>query len=132
MPWGDRTGPAGQGPLTGRRVGYCAGYDAPGYANPAYGGGYGGGWGRGMGRGRGRGGGGGWGRGMAWRHGRGGAWGDAPAPGPAAAPGYPPPRRWTREEDIQELRAQEENLAGSLEDIRSRIDQLAEEEDAKK
>ncbi|MFO8072161.1 MAG: DUF5320 domain-containing protein [Polyangia bacterium] len=122
MPWGDRTGPAGQGPLSGRRAGYCAGYDVPGYANP----GYGGGWGRGRGRG-----GGGWGRGMAWRHGRGGAWGGVPAPGPAVAPGYLPPQRWTREEEIQELKAQEENLAGSLEDIRARIDQLAEEEDAK-
>lgn len=25
----------GWGPMTGRRAGYCAGYDAPGYANPA-------------------------------------------------------------------------------------------------
>jgi hypothetical protein len=26
MPWGDRTGPAGMGPLTGRGLGYCAGF----------------------------------------------------------------------------------------------------------
>lgn len=34
MPGGDRTGPAGQGPMTGRAAGYCAGYPAPGYLNP--------------------------------------------------------------------------------------------------
>ena len=31
--WGDRTGPAGLGPMTGRRAGYCAGYSVPGYQN---------------------------------------------------------------------------------------------------
>ena len=31
MPRGDRTGPLGEGPLTGRRMGYCAGEDQPGY-----------------------------------------------------------------------------------------------------
>ena len=34
MPWGDRTGPWGLGPMTGRAVGYCAGYPVPGYMNP--------------------------------------------------------------------------------------------------
>jgi len=34
MPLGDRTGPAGQGPMTGRRAGYCVGYNVPGYLNP--------------------------------------------------------------------------------------------------
>jgi hypothetical protein len=34
MPRGDKTGPEGAGPTTGRGAGYCAGYDAPGYANP--------------------------------------------------------------------------------------------------
>ncbi len=33
MPRGDRTGPFGMGPLTGRAMGFCAGYGAPGYAN---------------------------------------------------------------------------------------------------
>jgi hypothetical protein len=66
MPWGDRTGPAGLGPMTGRAAGYCAGYPVPGFANPYVGGwGWGMGWGRGRGRGRGwgfR----GWGRGFRW------------------------------------------------------------------
>jgi len=53
MPRGDRTGPWGAGPMTGRAAGYCAGYSVPGFMNPI--GGYGKGWGRGRGRGFGRG-----------------------------------------------------------------------------
>ena len=34
MPAGDKTGPLGLGPMTGRGLGYCAGYSNPGYANP--------------------------------------------------------------------------------------------------
>ncbi|MFP4383384.1 MAG: DUF5320 domain-containing protein [Spirochaetia bacterium] len=49
MPRGDRTGPNGMGPMTGRQAGFCAGYSMPGYANPA------GGRGMGLGLGRGRG-----------------------------------------------------------------------------
>jgi len=64
MPGGDGTGPQGQGPMTGRAAGYCAGYPTPGYANPIYGRGRGFGFGRGFGRGRGRGR--GWGRGFGW------------------------------------------------------------------
>lgn len=40
MPRGDRTGPMGQGPRTGRGMGFCAGNDVPGCAS-----------GRGFGRG---------------------------------------------------------------------------------
>ncbi len=65
MPSGDRTGPMGFGPMTGRGFGFCAGYPTPGFTR---------GWGRGMGGGR------GWGRGMGggrgWGRGRGyGAYG---------------------------------------------------------
>jgi hypothetical protein len=50
MPGGDRTGPAGFGPMTGRGAGFCAGYPVPGFMNPAWGRGGGGwGWGRGGG-----------------------------------------------------------------------------------
>ena len=69
MPRGDRTGPMGAGPMTGRGLGYCAGISSPGYA---YRGWYGYGAGRG---GRPWGGG----RGRAWGGGRGyghGGWGD--------------------------------------------------------
>jgi hypothetical protein len=62
MPRGDRTGPMGAGPMTGRGAGYCAGNAAPGFA----GGGGGAGRGRGMGFGRGFGRGGGFGRGAGW------------------------------------------------------------------
>ena len=56
MPRGNRTGPAGMGPMTGRAVGFCAGYPVPGYMNPVVGRGYWGigrgGYPRGGGRGR--------------------------------------------------------------------------------
>ena len=59
MPGGDRTGPMGMGPMTGRGAGYCTGHGMPGYAVPSAG--YGFGMGRGRGRGMGmRGGGRGW------------------------------------------------------------------------
>lgn len=57
MPRGDRTGPWGAGPMTGRAAGFCAGFGMPGYMNPVPGrgfvrwgrrGGAGGGWGRGF------------------------------------------------------------------------------------
>lgn len=33
MPGGDGTGPLGFGPMTGRRAGYCTGYQVPGSVN---------------------------------------------------------------------------------------------------
>ena len=55
MPQGDGTGPVGQGSMTGRGMGFCAGFNAPGFMNNGFR--------RGMGRGFGRG------RGFAWRAG---------------------------------------------------------------
>ena len=46
MPKGDRTGPASQGTMTGRRMGYCAGFNMPGFANSCFGRGLG--WRNGM------------------------------------------------------------------------------------
>ncbi len=37
MPFGDRTGPMGLGPTTGRAAGFCAGFPVPGYINPMIG-----------------------------------------------------------------------------------------------
>ncbi len=51
MPWGDRTGPNGAGPKTGRGLGFCNGYAAGGYANNFYRRGLGFGRGAGFGRG---------------------------------------------------------------------------------
>ena len=44
MPGGDRTGPLGEGAMTGRQLGYGAGFDSPGFTQRI-----------GFGRGRGRG-----------------------------------------------------------------------------
>ncbi len=75
MPFGDRTGPNGMGPMTGRGLGFCNGFNRPGYTNNGYGrGGFGFGRGRGFGRGF------GYGRGF----GRGFGWGAAPANYPYA------------------------------------------------
>jgi len=51
MPQGDRTGPSGQGPMTGRAMGFCAGFNSPGFMNNSFGRGMNRGFGRGMNRG---------------------------------------------------------------------------------
>ena len=61
MPGGDRTGPMGRGPMTGRAAGLCAGYSNQRYSTPEYGQGFGRGQGRGVGRGF-------WGRGRRFWH----------------------------------------------------------------
>ena len=101
MPGGDRTGPLGRGPMTGRARGFCAGYDAPGYAN--YGGGRrmfygwrGGGGPYGGGRGRGR--------GYVFRE----------EVFPQVAP----------ETEIESLRAQMSALQTQMDNIMKRLDQL--------
>ena len=52
MPRGDRTGPDGEGPETGRKLGYCTGNNAPGYTSNSPGMGMGRGPGNGEGPGR--------------------------------------------------------------------------------
>lgn len=53
MAGGNRRGPADLGPMTGRKMGYCTGNNAPGWTSGAgYGRGTGFGGGRGFGRGR--------------------------------------------------------------------------------
>ncbi len=116
MPLGDKTGPLGQGPMTGRAAGFCAGYGQPGYANPV------GGRGFGMGRGRGF----GFGRGMGFGFGRGcrnrffaaGApgWcatGDVAATEAAPGPG-----------EKQVLTNQAETLQAQLDAIHKRLEQM--------
>jgi hypothetical protein len=69
MPRGDGTGPWGQGSMTGRGLGYCSGYERPGFMTPGpgmgFGRGMGAGWTPDRGMGMGRGGGMGFGRGLA-------------------------------------------------------------------
>ena len=61
MPRGNKMGPQGEGPLTGRRMGYCSGSDNSGFQNNdnrvgfRYSQGQGQGFGRGRGAGQGRG-----------------------------------------------------------------------------
>ena len=57
MPRGDRTGPNGMGQSTGRNLGYCSGYDSPGFTKgvPRGSAGYGFNRNYGLGRGLGRG-----------------------------------------------------------------------------
>ena len=112
MPRGDRTGPAGMGPMTGRAAGFCAGYGVPGYANPAFG--------RGIRCWGGRGG------GHGWRH-----WYYATGlPGWLRAGYYP---AWsatpmqaapTAEQEANLLKAQAENLRAALANIEKRLQEL--------
>ena len=102
MPRGDRTGPQGMGPRTGRAAGYCEGYDAPGCDNSGPGRGYG----RGTGGGRG---GGGRGRRRGGGRGQGYAWQAPPAPeyGAASAPpAAPADERSFLEQQMAGLKAQ--------------------------
>lgn len=105
MPLGDRTGPMGAGPATGRGFGYCAGYDAPGYAHPGFGH-FGGGRGRGFGRG------------LGWRH--------RFAAAPPVGWGYPPYTPPTKEETLSDLKANADWLKTQLDTINNRIEELEE------
>lgn len=120
MPRGDRTGPMGQGPVTGRGLGYCSGYDSPGFAK-----GFGGGMGRGMGFGRGSGFGRGMGmgRGMGFGHGRsfGGAY-------TGSFPGYPWMSSMSKEDEVKLLKSQAYALSRSQKDIEKRLGELEKEE----
>jgi len=121
MPWGDRTGPWGAGPMTGRGFGYCAGYPHPGCVVPGWGGRWLGraaryvypGWF------------GGWGRGWRWRNwyyltGLPGwaRWGVMYYP----YAGYEP----TPEEEEKFLRTTAQNLRKQLEEIEKRLQEIQE------
>ncbi|MFZ5917305.1 MAG: DUF5320 domain-containing protein [Chloroflexota bacterium] len=106
MPAGDRTGPRGMGPMTGRGMGYCAGYAAPGFTNSELGLGWGRGW---------RGGGRGW---RHWYHATGRpAWARAWGFGPYAAP-------LTGEQESELLKSQAEALKRELDAISKRLNEI--------
>jgi hypothetical protein len=107
MPRGDKTGPSGAGPMTGRAAGYCAGYTFPGYINPR----------RGYGRGFGRG------------------WYVYPPPAivqPAYPQTYPPvTQQQTPEQEVaalenyhKDLVAEKADLEKEMDDIKARIEEL--------
>ena len=117
MPRGDRTGPLGFGPMTGRAAGYCAGYTVPGYMNP-----YGG---RGMGR-RGflHGGGGGFGRGRGFRFfGYPGVMPGVPGVPFVSQPGFGP-EPYDERAELEELRSQSQAIENTLSGIQKRIKEL--------
>ena len=122
MPGGDRTGPLGAGPATGRGFGYCRGNDRPGFAAGRGGRGFARGFGRGFGFGAG-----GYGRGRRNRYFATGI------PGWAWDQGYPETYRQTAYEGEpapvadDELAAIREQLAvfeESLQDINRRLDEI--------
>lgn len=128
MPAGDRTGPGGMGPMTGRGMGYCGGYDAPGWASRGPGQRLYGRGGRSGGPGFGRGGG-GWGY-RHWYHAtglprwaRGQRFVGFGVP-PAAAYGAPdaPP---SREQEMEMLKDEAEWLQEQLNAINQRMDELS-------
>ena len=101
MPFGNRLGPRGLGPMTGRAAGYCTGYDAPGYMNPGFGfctGGFGRGY-----------------RHWYWETGLPG-WARFGAPAPL-----------NREQEVSALEAQAEWLKERLEAIEGRLDAFRKE-----
>ena len=108
MPGGDRTGPEGRGPMTGRRAGFCAGYQVPGYEKPGYS------FERGFGRGSGR----GYGRGF-WGRGRGFWWRDT------TPETYP--QVISKDEEKTYLEDTVKNLEQEIKSIRKRIEEISKE-----
>ena len=108
MPGGDRTGPIGRGPMTGRALGFCVGYPNPGYStNPGYSRGFGRGWGRGFGRGF-------WGRGR-------GFWWRNYSPAPYYSPSL------SKEEEKTYFENMLKGLEEEIKDVKERIKELSKE-----
>ena len=107
MPGGNGTGPMGMGPMTGRGMGYCAGYPRPGFVNPGFGRGTG--WGRCRGQGF----------GMGWRN----RWVDPfnSAPVYPAQPYMQPP---TAQNEADALKDQAKYFSEALESINKRISEI--------
>ena len=121
MPRGDRTGPEGRGPKTGRAAGFCAGHSMPGYANPEPRTGWG--FASGLSRGAGRG----------WRHmfyatGLPG-WQREWYPSRAYPYSVPAARTMTKQQEMEGLKVQAESFENALGEIRKRLDELASEPD---
>lgn len=113
MPGGDKTGPSGGGPKTGRGLGYCADNDQPGYATvqPGQGLGQGFGWGsRGRGGGRSF----GDGRGRGRRNYFNGGFGPRRGRGGFAV----------EDQEVEALKAETQELRGALQQILDKLDKL--------
>jgi hypothetical protein len=126
MPGGDRTGPRGLGSRTGRGLGYCAGYDTPGYIRGP-GMGFARGWRRGGGRGYGQG----------YWYGRGRGWGYRTPIYEPVYPSYPlgVVQKITPENQLTILKQEKEYLEsemngmkGAIDDISKKIEELEKKE----
>lgn len=111
MPFGDRTGPLGTYPRSGRGAGWCSGFPGPGFLNPGYGS-----YGRG---------------GRGWRH-----WFRATGltgwqrafcgwPAWGSWVSEPPFRAPTEEQELEVLKARASWLEKALEHLRKRIEELS-------
>lgn len=124
MPFGDRTGPAGLGPRTGRSAGFCGGYQVSGCMNS-----FGGRFFAGRGGGRGR-------RNRFYATGLPG-WAMAGYGYPAGPwVGHPnvayPPQPMAAAQEIDLLKNQAEYFKDALDEITKRIEELASQEAGKK
>lgn len=105
MPRGDRTGPDGMGSMTGRGLGFCNGFNSPGFTrgNPRGGAGYGRGYGRMSGRG--------------FQRGNGWGYNNYPAH----------PYRMGKNEETQVIEDRIDVLKDELKSLEARLDDLKEE-----
>lgn len=116
MPRGDRTGPEGMGPRTGRAAGVCAGFGTPGFMNSDRG------FNRGFGRGNGRNFSyGGFGRGRGYGRGFGRGFEGYPA---ASMPNQPP---WSEETEQEHINQEISNLKDYLKGLENRLEELGKE-----
>lgn len=122
MPGGDRTGPLGFGPMSGRAAGYCAGYPVPGYAHP-WGGRMGMGFRRGFGRGAGR----GFRRGAFLGYPVHPSCAAVPSIYPMYGPAYPYQGTMDSKQEMDLLQSEAEDIKAELEAVQKRIAELEKE-----
>lgn len=133
MPYGDGTGPEGYGPITGRGLGFCTGYNSPGFNKGVPRGGRGRRW-----------------KGRGFRGGFGRKFNPRPGMGARFTHYHPrelsPPRynvdrnipyermttpvryEYSEEEEREDLKAYAEELKNELEAIENRIEELENQE----
>lgn len=105
MPYGDRTGPRGIGPLTGRGFGFCRGFNHPGSMV---------GTGRGLSMGMGRGFKRGYGRGFGFRTGY----------APFVDYGLPEPYEYHPEQEKEYLKNQIDTLEKTIHNLKKRMEEI--------
>jgi hypothetical protein len=109
MPRGDRSGPMGMGPRSGRAAGYCASNDTPGFMNRFFGRGFGRGSGIGYGQGFGNSGG-----GFGWRN----------IYRNTGLPGWMRRGRFSADQPISDAGAEKQLLENQVEILKSQLDQI--------